>query len=92
MTPNYEGCGELVIFVAVALNGAIGFKNEIPWPHITQDLKFLSRGSSYVEPEVLEDNPGLQNVVIYGRKTYESIPASKRPLKNRINVVLSRNV
>ena len=32
-----------------------------------------------------------KNAVIMGRKTWESIPASKRPLANRINVVLTRN-
>jgi dihydrofolate reductase len=32
-----------------------------------------------------------QNAVIMGRKTWESIPESKRPLAGRLNVVLSRN-
>lgn len=31
------------------------------------------------------------NAVIMGRKTWESIPESKRPLPNRLNIVLSRN-
>ncbi|GBE61887.1 dihydrofolate reductase-thymidylate [Babesia ovata] len=92
MSRDYSGCGGLEIFVAVALNGAIGFKNDIPWPHIRQDFRFLCRGTSYVEPEVSAVNPSLQNVVIFGRRTYESIPQTALPLKNRINVVLSRSV
>ncbi|GIX65319.1 bifunctional dihydrofolate reductase/thymidilate synthase [Babesia caballi] len=90
MSENYEGCGGLQIFVATALNGVIGNNNQIPWPHIRQDFRFLARGTSYVEPEVQAANPTLQNVVIFGRKTYESIPQTSLPLKNRINVVLSR--
>ena len=34
---------------------------------------------------------GVQNAVIMGRKTWESIPAKFRPLAGRINVVLTRN-
>ncbi|KAG9354371.1 hypothetical protein JZ751_001078 [Albula glossodonta] len=35
---------------------------------------------------------GKQNVVIMGRKTWFSIPAENRPLRNRINIVLSRKL
>ena len=31
------------------------------------------------------------NAIIMGRKTWESIPEAKRPLPNRLNVVLTRN-
>ena len=32
-----------------------------------------------------------QNVVIMGRKTWESIPSRFRPLDNRVNIVLTRD-
>ncbi|EDO06038.1 dihydrofolate reductase/thymidilate synthase [Babesia bovis T2Bo] len=92
MSNSYEGCGDLTIFVAVALNKVIGHKNQIPWPHITHDFRFLRNGTTYIPPEVLSKNPDIQNVVIFGRKTYESIPKASLPLKNRINVILSRTV
>jgi dihydrofolate reductase len=31
------------------------------------------------------------NAIIMGRKTWESIPRSKRPLVGRINVIITRN-
>lgn len=36
-------------------------------------------------------NGGFQNVVVMGRMTWLSIPAERKPLKGRINVVLTRD-
>jgi len=55
----------------------------MPW-HIPKDLAYFSR--------VTTNAPAAQvNMVLMGRKTWESIPQKFRPLKKRINVVLSRN-
>lgn len=36
-------------------------------------------------------DPNKKNVVLMGRKSWECIPIKFRPLKNRINIVLTRN-
>lgn len=62
------------IIVAVTENDAIGKNNELLF-RLKEDLKNFKRLTS-------------ENVIIMGRKTYESIG---KPLKNRINIVISRN-
>lgn len=61
------------IIVAYDENRVIGNKGTIPW-HIPADLQYFKK---------LTEN----NVVIMGRKTWETLP--KRPLENRVNVVIS---
>lgn len=63
------------IIVAIAENYAIGKDNRLLW-HISEDLKRFKRLTT-------------GNTVIMGRKTWLSLP--KRPLPNRLNVVLTKN-
>lgn len=65
---------EIIAIVAMAKNGVIGKGGKIPW-HLSEDLKRFK-----------EITTG--NVVIMGRKTYESIG---KPLSYRANIVISRN-
>lgn len=62
--------------VAIAENGVIGKDGDMPWPRIEEDMKW------FVETTT-------NHVVIMGRKTWDSIPADKKPLKNRINIVVT---
>ena len=62
----------LTSIVAVGLDGAIGVNNGLPW-RLKSDLRFFKQTT-------------LDNVVIMGRKTFESIGGC---LKKRENIVLS---
>lgn len=62
--------------VAVDLNWGIGYKGNL-LERIPEDMKFFKQTT-------------IGKVVIMGRETLESLPG-KEPLKDRINIVLSRN-
>lgn len=64
------------LIVARARGGAIGKDNLIPW-HSPQDLRMFQRET-------------MGGAVIMGRRTWESLPF--KPLKNRMNIVVSRDV
>jgi dihydrofolate reductase len=64
------------IIVAVDLNWGIGYRGEL-LQRIPEDMKFFKQMT-------------LGKVVIMGRETFESLPGQE-PLKDRINIVLSKN-
>ncbi len=68
----------IAIIVGMTKDRVIGKDNSLPW-HIPEDLKSFKR---------LTNN----NVVIMGRKTYDSIPKKYRPLPNRHNIVISKSL
>ncbi len=72
------------IIVATDLNRGIGKNNQLPW-RISTDLKYFRDLTSSTPVS------DVKNAVIMGRKTWESIPSGFRPLKDRVNVVLTRN-
>jgi len=65
--------------------GGIGFQGQLPWKSLKADMAFFK------EITMAPPAPGLQNAVIMGRKTWESIPPKFRPLAGRTNVVVSRS-
>lgn len=72
------------IIVACDLNNGIGKNGTLPWK-LKADMEHFRTVTSNVS------NPSKSNAVIMGRKTWESIPLKYRPLKNRLNIVLSNN-
>ncbi|MEE6458704.1 hypothetical protein FKM82_000391 [Ascaphus truei] len=73
--------------VAVCPPGqGIGRSGSLPWPPLRNEFKHFQRLTMTSTVE------GKQNAVIMGRKTWISIPEKNRPLKERINIVLSREL
>ncbi len=78
------------LIVAHDKNLGIGKNNDLPW-HIKGDMKFFREMTTKVPLEMFQ-NEKKPNVVIMGRKTWESIPSTFKPLPNRINLVLTRDI
>ena len=72
-----------VIVAATASTFGIGKNGDLPWK-LAGDMAFFKR-------QTVTSVSSKRNVVIMGRKTWESLPTKFRPLAQRINVVLSRN-
>ncbi len=70
------------LIVCVDNKYGIGKNNKIPW-HYSKDLKMFKEYTTQPDSTA----PNKKNIVIMGNKTKKSI---KMPLKNRINIVLSK--
>ncbi len=75
---------EINLIVCIDKDNGIGKNNKIPWK-FNIDLKYFTDLTS---TSIIENK---KNVVIMGKKTYDSIPNNYKPLKNRINLVLTKN-
>jgi len=72
---THNSMKSISIIVAIDQNYGIGKKGTIPW-HSQDDMKQFQTLTT-------------GNTVIMGRKTWDSLPISKRPLLNRRNVVIT---
>lgn len=72
------------IIACLLPNFGIGFKGMLPW-RLSKEMKYFKQVTT------LTFGNNKQNVVIMGRKTWDSIPPRFKPLPNRINVVISRS-
>jgi dihydrofolate reductase len=75
---------KLDLIVACDQNRGIGKNGQLPW-RLPADMKYFAQTTS------LKQDHDPDNVVIMGRKTWQSIPEKFRPLKNRCNIVLTRD-
>ena len=68
---------KIKLIVAASENNVIGIKNDLPW-HLPDDMNYFKKTT-------------MNSVVIMGKNNYLSIPEKFRPLKNRVNIVLTKN-
>lgn len=80
---QWSDCSFKICFV-ISENRGIGKNNELPWRLKSELKQFATLTKS-------TSNPDKKNAVLMGRKTWESIPEKFRPLKDRINIVLTSN-
>jgi dihydrofolate reductase len=64
------------LIAALTENRVIGKNNDLPW-HLPDDMKFFMKTTK-------------GHAVIMGRKNYDSLPPKFKPLKDRFNIVVTR--
>ncbi|TQV99981.1 hypothetical protein V2A60_005394 [Cordyceps javanica] len=67
----------------------IGAGGTMPWKGLRKEMQYFARVTTHVPSHC---PPGAVNAVVMGRKTWDSIPTKFRPLKDRLNIVISRSV
>ncbi|TDL28652.1 hypothetical protein BD410DRAFT_781171 [Rickenella mellea] len=73
----------ITIIVAATVANGIGHRSRLPW-RLPQEMAYFARLTSNAPA-------GSMNAVIMGRKTWESIPGKFRPLRGRINEIITRD-
>lgn len=75
--------------VAITPNGGMGMNGTLPWVaaglHLPKDMAYFKHHTSSVLDKT------KVNAIIMGRRTWEGIPVDRRPLSNRLNIVLTQN-
>ncbi|KAL6870008.1 hypothetical protein ACO1O0_001343 [Amphichorda felina] len=79
---------ELTLIVAATRNMGIGLNGSMPWKGLRKEMQYFARVTTRPPPQAA---PGAFNAVIMGRKTWDSIPAKFRPLKDRLNIIITRS-
>lgn len=75
---------EFNLIVAFDKNRGIGLHGDLPW-RIPEEIKHFKNVTTTTE------GSEMQNAVIMGRKTWDSIPEKFRPLSNRKNIIVTKS-
>ncbi|KXX76929.1 Dihydrofolate reductase [Madurella mycetomatis] len=80
---------DLTLVLAATRDMGIGRNGALPWTGLKKEMAYFARITKRLPPGI-QNRQGVQNAVIMGRRTWESIPPRFRPLAGRLNVVVSR--
>jgi dihydrofolate reductase len=75
--------GKYNIIVAMDSKNGIAKNGKIPWD-LVEDRVYFKKITTETKDK------SRRNVVVMGRKTWESLPKNNRPLSGRINIVLTK--
>lgn len=88
----------LTLIVAATAKNGIGKNGGLPWPMLKKEMAYFARVTKRVPSAIQAATPAhgssaqlkpAQNVVVMGRRTWESIPPKFRPLPGRTNMIIS---
>ncbi|KAJ8115965.1 hypothetical protein OPT61_g2506 [Boeremia exigua] len=91
----------LTLILAATPSLGIGKSGGLPWPQLKKEMGYFARVTKRTAPNSISEGEGAGevaakkerlNAVVMGRKTWDSIPEKFRPLKGRVNVVVTRSV
>jgi dihydrofolate reductase len=79
----------LTLILAATPGLGIGNGGGLPWPQLKKEMGFFARVTKRTSPSASAQSTKKVNAVLMGRKTWESIPPKFRPLKDRLNIVIT---
>ena len=91
----------LTLVLAATPTLGIGKGGGLPWPQLRKEMGYFARVTKRTDPTGISEGDAVGematkrqrvNAVVMGRKTWDSIPEKFRPLKGRVNVVVTRSV
>jgi dihydrofolate reductase len=82
----------LTLILAATPSLGIGQSGTLPWPQLKKEMGYFARVTKRVrsQSDTSSEGPRRLNAVLMGRKTWDSIPPKFRPLKDRLNIVITR--